>query len=213
MNAAEFGITACGDDALRIDCGAGEIRFQLARQLASSDAWLEVVPGKADVTVAFDPHTESMDLAVARLRGSLQSGEPLAPAPTRRMELPAHFGGVDGPDMDMLAQRLGRSPDDIIEAILGSKLTVDMLGFTPGFAYLVGLDPALVSERLANPRPRVPAGSIGLITGQLGLYALDGPGGWPIIGRVSTPLFDRTAETPFRLNPGDEVVIRRSQET
>ena len=85
-----------------------------------------------------------------------------------------------------------------------------MLGFTPGFAYLSGLSPMLLAERLAKPRVRVPAGSIGLITGQVGLYALEGPGGWPIIGRLQVPLFDRAAPNPFRLAPGDGVVLRPS---
>lgn len=210
MSAQAFDITACGDDALRIACGAGDIRYQLVRQLMCVESWREIVPGKADVTVAFDPHTESKDAALGRLRGALQTLATLKPHPARRIDLTADFGGAHGPDLQILAEKLARNPDDIIAAVEASRLNVDMLGFTPGFAYLTGLDPALVSERLANPRTRVPAGSIGLITGQIGLYALDGPGGWPIIGRVRTPLFDRATSDPFLLSPGDEVVIRRS---
>ncbi|MEQ9505681.1 MAG: carboxyltransferase domain-containing protein [Hyphomonas sp.] len=209
MNASAFDIIPCGDDALRIVCGAGDIRYALASQLVNDDAWQEIVPGKADLTVAFDPHTESMSAAMARLRDALQSSASFTlPAP-RRIELTATFGGAEGPDLEALAERLGRSAEDILTTVEASKLKVDMLGFTPGFAYLTGLDQGLTSERLANPRPRVPAGSIGLITGQIGLYALDGPGGWPIIGRVNTPLFDRFASEPFLLSPGDEVAIRR----
>jgi allophanate hydrolase len=85
-----------------------------------------------------------------------------------------------------------------------------MLGFTPGFAYLSGLSPDIVSERLAHPRARVAAGSVGLITGQIGLYALDGPGGWPIIGRILNPLFDRERTEPFVLLAGDNVQLRQA---
>ena len=120
------------------------------------------------------------------------------------------FGGEAGPDLAALAERLGQTEEQIIHIFERQTLRVDMLGFTPGFAYLTGLDPALVSERLAHPRARVAAGSIGLITGQVGLYALEGPGGWPIVGRVLAPLFDRTRPDPFLMAPGDEVVIRRA---
>ncbi len=210
MSPSAFRIVPCGDDALRIACGAGHIRYQLAQLLKSEGSWREIVPGKVDVTVAFDPHAESMMVAMGRLHAALEADLSLVSTGSRRIELCAHFGGPDGPDLERIAQDCGQAPGDIIAAVEGSRLSVDMLGFTPGFAYITGLDPSLVSARLANPRARVAAGSIGLITGQIGLYALDGPGGWPIIGRVHTQLFDRTAPDPFRLMPGDEIVFRRS---
>ena len=79
------------------------------------------------------------------------------------------------------------------------------MGFTPGFAYLSGDDFDLDVPRLRTPRQHVPAGSVGLARDQCGLYSLDGPGGWPIIGRTPFALFDPDAAAPFRLNPGDSV--------
>lgn len=209
MTAGRYALMACGDDALRVLCGPGDVRHDLASMLTSDPAWLEVVPGRMGVTVAFDPHTHSMNDAHARLAAALEND----PGPRRRdrrvQDLAVEFGGEAGPDLAPLAARLGRPESEIAGMIERSSLQVDMLGFTPGFAYLAGLDAALVSERLANPRTRVPAGSIGLITGQIGLYALDGPGGWPIVGRVLSPLFDRAAAQPFVLGAGDRVVLRR----
>jgi allophanate hydrolase len=204
------GIVACGDDALRILCGEGDIRHNLAQKLAGDPRWLEIVPGKRDVTVAFDPHTEPMAQARARLEAALVPDIGLDPAAAATHVFTASFGSAGGPDLAALAARLGLSEAAIIAKVEASALIVDMLGFTPGFAYLGGLDGALVSERLANPRTRVAAGSIGLITGQIGLYALDGPGGWPIIGRVLSPLFDRASPDPFVLRPGDRVVLQRA---
>ncbi len=210
MSEGGYRIIPCGDDALRILCGEGDIRYLLARQLGSGVGGREIIPGKSDLTVAFDPHTESMDAAIDRVRAALLAGVGVSTHVPRRIELEARFGGEEGPDLAALAGRLRESEARVIEAIEASPLRVDMLGFTPGFAYLAGLDPALISARLPNPRARVAAGSIGLITGQIGLYALDGPGGWPIIGRVTTSLFNRLDADPFLLRPGDEVVIRRS---
>ncbi len=210
MMAPAFPVIALGDDALMVLCGPGDIRHTLAHHLASDQSWIEVVPGKRDVTVAFDPYAESMAFAMTRLRRLLVSAAS-SPALTRQTHtLAAVFGGEDGPDLAALAEKLALPAAQIIDEVLQSSLTVDMLGFTPGFAYLSGLSPTLLAERLATPRERVPAGSIGLITGQVGFYALEGPGGWPIIGRLQVPLFDRAAPNPFRLAPGDRVVLRRS---
>jgi KipI family sensor histidine kinase inhibitor len=210
MTAPRFEVIACGDDALRILCGAGDIRHDLAEHLKTFPGWTEIVPGKLDVTVAFDPHKERLVEAQARLGAALQMLGAAPPRARRQHILEAVFGGEAGPDLAGLAMRLRRTEEQIIHDLEHQTLRLDMLGFTPGFAYLTGLDPALVSERLANPRPRVAAGSIGLITGQVGLYALEGPGGWPIVGRVLAPLFERSNAAPFLMAPGDEVVIRRA---
>ena len=104
-----------------------------------------------------------------------------------------------------MCARLALRPGDLIARLMQASFTVDFIGFTPGFAYLSGLDASLNVSRLASPRVRVPAGSIGMITGQAGLYTLEGPGGWPLIGQVREPLFDPSADDPFRLGAGDTV--------
>ncbi len=208
---ASHRIIALGDDALTILCGAGEIRHRIAQALRCGGAWLEVVSGKEDVTVAFDPHAEGLDEAKARLRAQLAALSYVELVEPRTHELIADFAGSTGPDLTSLAERMNVTEDALIGQVEQSVLTVDMLGFTPGFAYLTGLAPELVAERLPSPRPRVPAGSIGLVTGQIGLYALEGPGGWPLIGQLRAPLFDRYSANPFLLSAGDRVVLRRAR--
>ena len=207
MNAKGFDIIACADDALRILCGAGPVRHAIADRLRALPEWCEVVPGKVDVTVSFDPHSDRMETARRRLSDALAHIAQVEAITGAGHVLTAEFGGAAGPDLAGLAETNQKSTAEIIRMIEGSLLTVDLLGFTPGFAYLIGLDTALRAERLNHPRIRVPAGSIGLITGQVGLYALEGPGGWPIVGRVMTPLFDRLREDPFCLRPGDRVTL------
>jgi len=208
MTPARFAIAACGDDALRVLCGSGEVRHAIARQLRWDGKWREIVPGKQDVTVAFDPHTDGMEAACIRLIAALAKFDEAPQVEPKTHVLEAEFGGGAGPDLARIVEASGKTQAEIVQLIEGSLLAVDMLGFTPGFAYLAGLDPALQAERLSNPRAHVPAGSIGLITGQIGLYALEGPGGWPIVGRVTTTLFDKSGSDPFRLQPVDRVALR-----
>lgn len=202
-----FQIVPCGDDALRILCGTGGVRYQLARHLLGFGDWPEIVPGKEDVTVLVDLHISSLSVAFEMLKAQLSAlpaGEDLL---GQLHILPAIFGGVDGPDLEFVALSNGVSAATLIDTISQAQFEVDLIGFTPGFSYLSGLPARLQAERLATPRVRVPAGSIGIITGQAGLYALEGPGGWPIVGRVTDRLFDPFSDKPFRLMPGDRVRI------
>ena len=205
MTEGPFQIVPCGDDALRILCGPGRIRYQLARHLSELSIWPEIVPGKEDVTVLVDVHAHTLTGAAEILRvqlSALPAGDTLSGS---SHVLPVIFGGTQGPDLEQVAEFNGISVETLIEAVTKSEFEVDLIGFTPGFSYLAGLAPSVQAERLAVPRVRVPAGSVGILTGQAGLYALDGPGGWPIIGRVAVSLFDPYADKPFRLMPGDRV--------
>jgi len=198
-------ITFCGDDALRFVVTDQETRLARTRQLLATDDWCEVVPGRKDITVQFNPHEHTSTTAMALLSHTLATPAPHVSGTTETIELPVHFGGGDGPDLKEIAAHIGLSEANIIARLLAEPLTVDMLGFTPGFAYMSGLPEAFEISRLAQPRQQVPSGSIGLITGQCGLYALAGPGGWPIIGRTTVSLFDASSPNPFRLRAGTRV--------
>ena len=198
-------ITFCGDDALRLSAPDRDERFARASQIRATGDWVEVVPGRRDVTVQFDPLRHTPDEALARLSRTLSTPAPPPSRTLETVELSVHFGGKNGPDLADISHRIGLSETEVISRLLSAPLRVDMLGFTPGFAYMSGLDAELEIPRLLQPRQQVPAGSIGLITGQCGLYALAGPAGWPIIGRTSVSLFYAAADNPFRLQPGMQV--------
>jgi len=200
-------ITFCGDDALRFVVTDQETRLARARQLLATGDWREVVPGRKDITVQFNPHEHTPATAMAHLSHNLATPAPHLSGTAETLELPVHFGGAGGPDLKDIAARIGLSEANIITRLLAAPLMVEMLGFTPGFAYMSGLPETFEISRLAQPRQQVPAGSIGLITGQCGLYALAGPGGWPIIGRASVSLFDAASPTPFRLQAGTRVQL------
>lgn len=126
-------------------------------------------------------------------------------APPRLIEIPTHYGGQDGPDLDDLARHLGLSSEEVVRLHSATTYDVAFLGFLPGFPYLQGLDPRLHAPRHATPRPRVPAGSVGIAGTATGIYPLDSPGGWQLIGRSALPLFDPRREPAALLQAGDRV--------
>ena len=121
------------------------------------------------------------------------------------IEIEVHYGGRDGPDLPAVADAHGVSPDDIIELHAGSTWTALFLGFAPGFAYLGPLPPDLATARRANPRERVPAGSVAIGGDQTAVYPFELPGGWQVIGRTEATMWDIARARPNLLAPGDLV--------
>jgi KipI family sensor histidine kinase inhibitor len=126
----------------------------------------------------------------------------------RFIEIPVCYGGECGPDLDTVAEHAHLAPDETIARHAIAEYTVAMLGFAPGFPYLLGLDPALHVPRRAHPRTRVPAGSVAIGGAQTGIYPRELPGGWHLIGRTPLALFDPERDPPCLLAPGDRVRFR-----
>lgn len=196
----------CGDDLVTVAVADAGHAQRLAKVLRDDPVWLEAVPGQDSVVVQFDPAVTGPGEAVDRLRRVRTPG-PL-PRPSQDLPplaIPVRYGGADGPDLDAVCRELGLTRAEFIAAHSAGDHRVAMLGFTPGFAYVAGLGERLAVQRLARPRQRVPAGSVGIAGEWTGLYALAGPGGWPLVGRTALPLFDPAAADPFRLAPGQRV--------
>lgn len=121
------------------------------------------------------------------------------------VSIPIRYGGEFGPDLDEVASNAGLSPEEIVNIHSEQVYEVSMIGFMPGFTYLSGLPEILNCPRKQQPRPNVPAGSVGIAGSQTGIYALDTPGGWQIIGQISWKLFDPDRTPPVLLNIGDSV--------
>lgn len=114
----------------------------------------------------------------------------------------------DGPDLDEVSRLVGLAPDDVVRAHTAAPMRVGFGGFAPGFAYLVGGDTRLHVPRRAEPRTRVPAGSVGLAGEFSGVYPRETPGGWQLIGRTEAVLWDVDRPTPALLTPGSWVQFR-----
>ena len=190
------------DDLFSV-CVAGPGEAQaLAAHLRSTGVWLEAVAGIDTVVVRFDAATCDASIAQQRLREALTAEVPSLPDSGELLEIPVAYGGQHGPDLDALCTTLGISEAEFIALHSGSDFRVDMVGFTPGFAFVGGLDASLHVPRRKEPRQRVEAGSIGIADGRTGIYALASPGGWNIVGRTPVKLFDADAEDPFPIRPG-----------
>ena len=214
-------IEALGDQALLLrwgDIAEVSINRQVhafGRRLhAAGFAWLvDCVPAYASLAVFFDAATlPGADPGavvrewVERLLDEASGLEPLPPTEVARLvEIPVHYGGEDGPDLDDVAAACGLATAEVIARHSQPDYRVAMLGFSPGFPYLLGLDPALAVPRLATPRVRIPAGSVGIGGAQTGVYPDAGPGGWRLLGRTALRLFDAHRDPPSLLLPGDRV--------
>lgn len=176
----------------------------LADTLRAQGAYTDVVPGMNNLTVVFHPATLDGATALQALRTGWQQAADATPA-AREVCIAVRYGGEDGPDLDVVAAHAGLSCDEVIACHSGARYTVFFLGFQPGFAYMGGLPPQLATPRRAEPRLAVPAGSVGIGGEQTGIYPATSPGGWQLIGRSDTRLFDPQRSAPSLLLPGDSV--------
>ncbi|MEM7433456.1 MAG: 5-oxoprolinase subunit PxpB [Pseudomonadota bacterium] len=200
-------ITVMGDDLLSITLHDAEQRHAIAQHLRSQSQWLECVPGMQSVVVQFDSARVSVEEAAAALRNQLSGSIQVHSAATQEIEIPVCYGGEFGPDLEAICAMLGMSVDEFIELHTSAQCHVDMLGFTPGFAYIGGLSKELAVPRLTEPRSSVPGGSVGVMNNQSGVYAMGGPGGWPLVGRTPIRLFDYSADDPFVVRAGCAVTF------
>jgi KipI family sensor histidine kinase inhibitor len=199
-------VHSAGDDLINIPAKNPRAAQSLAAGLRETGDWIDVVAGIDSVVVRFDiakiQHVDAVEL-LARVVGSIPAS---TPETSQVIEIPIVYGGEAGPDFGFICEQLGLTRDELIDLHCG-EYTVDMLGFTPGFAYIGGLDSRLIIDRLEQPRQFIPAGSVGIAGGRTGLYSLPGPGGWPLIGRTSVTLFDAKSDNPFTLSAGVKVVF------
>jgi KipI family sensor histidine kinase inhibitor len=165
-----------GDRAIRFRRPAATPRA-LVRAIRAWPGVIDVVVARHDVAAYFD---RAPVVDVERLRAL--SGLPDDREPVRDIELPARY---DGPDLDDVARATGLSTKEIVRLHGSATYVVETMGFAPGFAYLTGLAPRLVLPRRATPRPRVPAGSIGIADMYSAVYPFASPGGWHLVGTVT----------------------------
>ena len=190
------------DDVLELRVSSPGEAQKLAQAIRAQIEAEDIVAGLDRVSVRFDP-SES-ELIVRALQAMTTREHEISP-PGDPIEIGVSYGGEDGPDLEDVASALGLTKTALIEAHTAQTHTVEMIGFTPGFSYLSGLSESFAVPRLSTPRPRVSAGSVGITAGYTGIYALQGPGGWPLIGKTEAPLFNANRKAPFLLAPGQLV--------
>ena len=118
------------------------------------------------------------------------------------MEIPVLYGGEYGPDLNYVAEYNHLTPEEVVRIHTSAEYLIYMLGFTPGFSYMGGMDERIATPRLESPRVLIPAGSVGIAGKQTGIYPIDSPGGWQLIGRTPVKLYDAHRDNPILLDAG-----------
>ena len=217
----------CGDQAVTVEWGS-TIDERINRQVHAfarkveelfHPAITEVVPTYRSATVHYRPevlsYEELKQLLLSLTQGGIEEGEELPV-----VEIPVCYGGEYGPDLEEVAQHCSLTPEEVIARHTAPTYRIYMLGFTPGFPYLGGMDPSIAAPRRKEPRIHIPAGSVGIAGEQTGVYPIVSPGGWQLIGRTPLRLFDPQREQPILLSAGagirfvpiDEETFRKLEE-
>jgi 5-oxoprolinase (ATP-hydrolysing) subunit B len=198
-----------GQSTIVLECetASGEVQRRLWSLAHVSRDWphvAEAVVGAGNLSVVFDRRAVEYDalhdeLAAAWLRGSVESPS------ERTIEIPVRYGGEHGADLRNVAAACGLGEEEVIALHAGGAYVVAFIGFLPGFGYLDGLDERLQLPRRAQPRTRVPAGSVAIAGAQSAVYPFESPGGWHVIGRTAQRMFDPDRAPAALLQPGDRV--------
>jgi len=209
-----------GESALLVEFGNGisldlnERAIALAENLTfnSFPGFRDAIPAYASTTIFFDPievrkafiESDSATSAVneiiqVRLSGRLPNSTRIS----KTIEIPVSFSGANGPDLETVALRSGLTVNDVIDIFTSKTYRVYMIGFLPGFAYMGDVDERIRVPRRPQPRVRVPKGSVAIAGVQTGVYPMETPGGWQLIGRTDVEFFAPNSDMPSLLGPGD----------
>ncbi|MEK3646585.1 5-oxoprolinase subunit PxpB [Aeribacillus sp. FSL M8-0235] len=209
----EFSIQPLGDTGIIIQFGTeiSEAIYQQIRQYvyrleqSRIEGIVEWVPAYTTLAVFYRPNIISYDELSQKL---LKIGEKIESMPVPDpivIEIPTLYGKEAGPDIQFVAETNGLSEEEVVKIHSSSDYLIYMIGFVPGFPYLGGMDKRIAAPRKKTPRSRIPAGSIGIAGEQTGIYPLETPGGWQIIGRTPVKLYDPQKQDPILLKAGDYI--------
>jgi inhibitor of KinA len=180
-------------------------QLMLQLQKAKLPGVRELAPGYRSLLVVFDPLTIVPAELEERITAVAVRPVSAGPPQAKLLSVPVFYGGDYGPDLEGVAGHLGISTDEVIRLHTETLYRVYMIGFTPGYPYMGELPAALAVPRRGSPRTRVPKGSVGIAQRQTGIYSVESPGGWQIIGWTPIELFDPARQLPSLLEMGDRV--------
>ncbi|MEJ5364845.1 MAG: 5-oxoprolinase subunit PxpB [Desulfosoma sp.] len=200
----------CGDMALSVELGEGidtavnQRVHALYRTLkrCALPGILSLNPTYRSLFLQYDPTLCSFERLISAVEDALCNLDDSLKESGPVLDIPVCYGDELGPDLAEVAALHGLAQEEVIRRHTAPVYHVYMIGFTPGFPYLGGLDPALHTPRKAVPRSKVPAGSVGIAEGQTGIYPIESPGGWQLIGRTPLRLFDLNRDPPFLVEAG-----------
>jgi KipI family sensor histidine kinase inhibitor len=202
---------AAGDAALIIKAGSGislethrlvRALLKIAEQ-EQLEGVLDLIPSYNELMICYDPLKTEFRALLDRLKHLAKDVGAVEMPPSRLIEVPVLYGGDCGPDLGEVAARTGFTAEEVIAIHSAPDYLVYMLGFTPGFSYLGGMDRRIAVPRKETPRLKIPPGSVGIAEAQTGIYPVESPGGWQLIGRTPLKPFDPGRSEEFLFGIGD----------
>lgn len=182
--------------------------FTIALENSKIPGIVELVPTYRSCMIHYDPGVISYGALTKRLRGLMDKLGSVEIPPSDVLEVPVLYGGEMGPDLPFVAEHAGLSEQEVVDIHTSTEYLIYMLGFTPGFTYLGGMSEKIETPRLKQPRVKIPAGSVGIAGRQTGVYPIDSPGGWQLIGRTPVKMYDPNRETPILPKAGQYIRFR-----
>nr|WP_295970266.1 5-oxoprolinase subunit PxpB [uncultured Bacillus sp.] len=219
----DYQLSPLGDQAVMIGLGehADETTLNKVQLLTSYldthpfDWMIEYIPAFTSVAILYDPILVSQHLRSKELLPYHYVCEQLIPLLAQNtnaenierqtIQIPVCYGGAYGPDLEFVAVTNHLSLDEVIQVHSSGDYTVHMIGFAPGFPYIYGMPESIAAPRKKTPQLKIPAKSVGIGGKQTGIYPIESPGGWQIIGRTPLNLFNPEARPPSRLKVGDKI--------
>lgn len=206
-------ILTAGDSALLIEFG-NEINPETNRRITALvqlmkeqhiEGIVDIIPAFCSLLINYDPRVLSYEELKERMEHLLKMEAKTEDTKKRIFEIPVCYGGEYGPDIENIAEHAGLSVEEVIRIHSSKDYLIYMLGFLPGFTYLGGLDERIHTPRLASPRLKIRAGSVGIGGSQTGIYPLDSPGGWQLMGMTPVRTYDPGRKTPILVEAGDYI--------
>jgi inhibitor of KinA len=209
----DYRVVPAGDSALLVELPPSIDPVTSGRVIALADAIArrhaalvrDLVVGYCSLTVYFDPLAIDPDWLEAEVRRIAGETGGATPDEGALVDVPVCYGGELGPDLGDVARAAGCPEDEVVALHSGTVYRVYLVGFVPGFPYMASVDPRLALPRRASPRQKVPAGSVAIAAGQTGIYPMETPGGWHLIGRTPLKPYDPARRQPFLFRAGDRV--------
>ena len=210
---AEVRFLLTGDTSVTVEFGNeisteinAKIRaFNIALQQSKIPGIVETVPTYRSLAVHYDPEVILYGALVKTLKGLLGQLDSIQIPPSDVLEIPVLYGGEEGPDIEFVAEHNGKTVQEVIDIHTSTEYLIYMLGFTPGFTYLGGMSEEIATPRLKTPRVLIPGGSVGIAGAQTGVYPIDSPGGWQLIGRTPVRMYDPDRATPILPEAGQYI--------
>ncbi len=192
-------------DSIEPECNRRVHDLMSAIESSEVRGVVDLVPTYRSLLVQYDPLVISHADLVARVSEVETGLDEVQVTDPRVVEIPTLYSGEYAPDLEFVADNAGLTPEEVVTIHSDADYLVYMIGFTPGFPYLGGLAERLRTPRLDTPRSKIAAGSVGIADSQTGVYPVESPGGWRLIGRTPLKLFDPIRETPSTIMAGDHV--------